>query len=99
MVDWFYESILRVLQHYKEMTAIALLLTLAKILFPILMRWLTKRMERSEYRKRVKLWTDIGFREEEADKIVRDFDKSIEGKLKRTSILSRIKKHIRTKTL
>lgn len=99
MVDWFYESILRVLQHYKEMTAIALLLTFAKMLFPVLMRWLTKRMERSEYRKRVKLWTDIGCSEEEADKIVKGFDKSIEDKLKKTSILSRIKKHISKKTL
>ncbi|MET6553620.1 hypothetical protein [Citrobacter farmeri] len=98
MVNWIYESISRVGQHYKEMTAIALLLTFIKISLPIFLRWLNKRLERSEHRKRVKLWTDIGLSEEEAEEIIRRFEDDVKREMKRISFLSRIRNILRKKT-
>ncbi|HHE8389372.1 TPA: hypothetical protein ACPFIV_005680 [Klebsiella michiganensis] len=98
MVNWISESISRVVQHYKEMTAIALLLTFIKISLPIFLRWLNKRLDRSEHRKRIKLWTDIGCSEEEAEEIIRKFEDDVRKEMKRTSLLSRIRNIIRKKT-
>ncbi|ANZ05340.1 hypothetical protein HY59_08150 [Raoultella ornithinolytica] len=98
MGDWLYDLFSKVIQHYKEMTAIGLLIAFMKISFPILMSWLNRRLDRAEHRKRVKLWTDIGCSEEEAEDIIRKFEDDVRKELKRTSLLSRIKYIIRKKT-
>lgn len=98
MLEWGYECFSRLVLHYKEMTAIALVLTAIKILYPLLFRWLNRRMEKSEHRKRVKLWTDIGLDEKQAEEIIINLDKDVRGELKRTSLLSTIKRFLRKKT-
>ena len=98
MIDWVYEWIFKVFQYYKEMTVLALLVTAIKISYPFFFRWLNKRMDRAHHRKRVKLWTDKGCSEREAEEIIRRFDDSVREELKKTSLLSYIKKIIRRKT-
>ena len=94
MFDWVYECILTVFRHYKEMTAFVLVVTILKISIPIFFSWLNKRMEKKHHRQRVKLWTDTGCSEQEAEEIIRRFDDSVREEIQKKSFLSSIKKFI-----
>lgn len=66
MLEWIYEYVNGILEHYKAMTTIVFVIAILKILVPPFFWVLEKISDRSHKKKLLKIWTDAGYSDEEA---------------------------------
>lgn len=66
MLEWIYEYVNGILDHYKAMTTIVFVIAILKILVPPFFWVLEKIYDRSHKKKLLKIWTDAGYSDEEA---------------------------------
>lgn len=71
MIEWADGVFSSLVKHYKEMTAVAVIISILKF-YPVLFYYLNKRLEKNSRRDRIKIWTDAGYSQEQAEAMIDD---------------------------
>lgn len=96
MIEWAHGVFSSLVKHYKEMTAVALIISILKF-YPVLFYYLNKRLEKNFRRDRIKIWTDAGYSQEQAEAMIDEYFSFEKRKSWPIRLIKRIAQKIKSK--